>query len=339
MISVEEDKPLKYFNSFGVAARARRFARVKSLAELNELINERLLPTEKLLVLGGGSNVLFTHDWNGMVIKNEITGIESFEKDENEVWVKAGAGEVWHHLVEYCIENGLGGIENLSLIPGCVGAAPIQNIGAYGVELKDVFHSLEAYHIPTRTVETFQLKDCLFGYRDSVFKNKFKGEFIILSVTLRLSRNPVLNVSYGAIQTQLEAMNVKNISIRSISKAVIAIRMSKLPNPADLGNAGSFFKNPEISREEFISLRLKFPDIIGYELPEGKYKLAAGWLIEKAGWKGFRQGDAGIHQNQALVLVNYGSATGEEINMLADRVLRSVKETFDVQLEKEVNVL
>ncbi|MFI5202902.1 MAG: UDP-N-acetylmuramate dehydrogenase [Flavobacteriales bacterium] len=339
MITVEEDKPLKYFNSFGVAARARRFARVRSIHELQELITERLLPTEKLLMLGGGSNILFTEDWNGMVIKNEIGGIEVFEKENDEVWVKAGAGEVWHHLVEFCIENGLGGIENLSLIPGCVGAAPMQNIGAYGVELKDVFQSLEAFHIPTGTIETFQLKDCFFGYRDSIFKNKLKGEFIILSVTLRLSRKPVFNTSYGAIQSQLESMNVKTISIKAISKAVIAIRMSKLPSPADLGNAGSFFKNPEISREEFISLRLKFPDIVGYELPESRYKLAAGWLIEKAGWKGFRSGDYGVHQNQALVLVNYGNATGKEINVLADRILHSVKETFGVQLEKEVNVL
>jgi UDP-N-acetylmuramate dehydrogenase len=339
MVVVEEDKPLRYFNSFGVVARARRFVRVNTRETLAEVIAERLLPAENLLVLGGGSNILFTRDWNGMVLKNEISGIELIEKNDDEVWVKAGAGVVWHHLVEHCLDNDLGGIENLSLIPGCVGAAPIQNIGAYGVEIKDIFQSLEAFHIPTQTIETFQLKDCQFGYRESVFKNKFKGEFIILSVTLRLSRKPVLNVSYGAIQTQLDAMGVKQITSKTISRAVIAIRMSKLPNPADLGNAGSFFKNPEVSREEFISLRLRFPDIIGYELPDGKYKLAAGWLIEKAGWKGYRDGECGVHQNQALVLVNYGNATGAEIFELSEKVLKSVQKTFAVTLQREVNVL
>jgi UDP-N-acetylmuramate dehydrogenase len=253
--------------------------------------------------------------------------------------VQVGAGENWHQFVLHCIKKGWAGVENLSLIPGNVGASPMQNIGAYGVEIKDVFYSLEAYHIPDKKIVNFTLNDCEFGYRDSVFKRKFKDEFVITDVTYRLNRIPDYNISYGAIGQELEKMGVKDLSLQAVSKAVINIRSSKLPDPAIIGNAGSFFKNPEIQNSKFKSLKETFPGIVGYDLPNGNVKLAAGWLIEQTGWKGFRRGDAGCHEKQALVLVNYGNAKGKEIYDLSEEILQSVKEKFGVGLEREVNIV
>jgi UDP-N-acetylmuramate dehydrogenase len=266
-------------------------------------------------------------------------GIDLIKEDADHVYVRAGAGENWHGFVEHCIANGWCGVENLALIPGCIGASPMQNIGAYGVEIKDVFHTLEAWHLQDKELHSFSLADCAFGYRESVFKRKYKGQYIITHVTYRLRKTPEFHISYGAIQQELERMGAQELSIRAVADAVISIRKSKLPDPAVIGNAGSFFKNPEIPAETFAALKLQFPDIIGYPTSSGMVKLAAGWLIERAGWKGFRKGDAGVHAKQALVLVNYGQATGDEIFQLSEKILHSIDAQFGVQLEREVNII
>jgi UDP-N-acetylmuramate dehydrogenase len=255
------------------------------------------------------------------------------------VYIKAGAGENWHQFVLHCIASQWAGVENLSLIPGNTGASPMQNIGAYGVEVKDVFYELEAYHLQDKTVVTFGLADCAFGYRESVFKRKYKDQFVILTVTYKLRKKPFFNTSYGAIRQELEKEGVKELSIKAISDAVIRIRSSKLPDPAETGNAGSFFKNPQISGEQFQTLKNTFPLMVAYPLEDGPVKLAAGWLIEQCGWKGYRKGDAGCHAKQALVLVNYGHASGKEIYDLSTAIQQSVKEKFDVLLEREVNIM
>jgi UDP-N-acetylmuramate dehydrogenase len=260
-------------------------------------------------------------------------------QDDVHVFVRTGAGENWHGFVEYCITSGFAGVENLALIPGRIGASPIQNIGAYGVEVKDVFHELEAWHLKEKKLYSFSASDCAFGYRDSVFKNRYKGEFMITSVTYRLNKKPAFHTSYGAIAQELEKMGVQDLSIRAVGDAVIRIRRSKLPDPATIGNAGSFFKNPEVDKAAFDQLRSNFEDIVGYPLPGGKVKLAAGWMIEKAGWKGYRKGDAGVHEKQALVLVNYGHARGREIYDLSEEILISVQDMFGVLLEREVNII
>jgi UDP-N-acetylmuramate dehydrogenase len=251
--------------------------------------------------------------------------------------VKVGAGEVWHSFVQHCLGRDWAGVENLSLIPGSVGAAPMQNIGAYGVEIKDVFHELEAYAINEQKVYTFSCNDCEFGYRESIFKGKYKDQMVILNVTFRLNKVPVFHTGYGDIRQELEKTGVKELSIRAVSEAVIHIRQSKLPDPAKLGNAGSFFKNPTVSKEKFEELQVAYPTIVAYPRPVG-LKLAAGWLIEQCGWKGFRRGDAGCHSRQALVLVNYGNATGGEIYDLSEEILFSVEKKFGVRLEREVNI-
>jgi UDP-N-acetylmuramate dehydrogenase len=260
---------------------------------------------------------------------------------ENEAfyYVKAAAGEKWHQFVMHCIEHDYAGVENLSLIPGNVGASPMQNIGAYGVEIKDVFYQLEAYHLNDKKVVSFNLNDCEFGYRESVFKKKYKGQFVILNVTYKLRKNPVYNTSYGAIEQELEKMNLQELTIQNISKAVINIRRSKLPDPNEIGNAGSFFKNPEIDNKQFEELKTKFKNIIGYPVQPDKTKVAAGWLIEQCGWKGYREGDAGCHAKQALVLVNYGNATGDQVYQLSQKIVDSVQEKFGVTLEREVNIV
>jgi UDP-N-acetylmuramate dehydrogenase len=275
----------------------------------------------------------------GLVLKNEIMGIQKIKEDENFVYVQAGAGENWHQFVQTCIANNWCGVENLSLIPGHVGATPMQNIGAYGVEIKEVFYELEAFHLQDKKPYTFTLQDCEFGYRESVFKKRYKGQFVILQVTYKLSRQPRLNTGYGAIEQELERMKVQQPTIRDVSKAVINIRSSKLPDPQKIGNAGSFFKNPSVSKEQFQLLHASFPDIVGYQNADGSVKLAAGWLIEQCGWKGFRRGDAGCHARQALVLVNYGSASGQEIYRLSEEIMQSVKAKFGVALEREVNIV
>lgn len=333
----QENISLKPFNTFGIGARARYFTRFSTYESLTEILSDR--PPGKLLILGGGSNILFTGDVDGLVMKNEFGSIEKQSEDDQFVYVKCGAGENWHQFVLHCIENGWGGLENLSLIPGNTGAAPMQNIGAYGVELKDVFHELTAFNLEERANYTFRLKDCAFGYRDSVFKNKYKDKFIIVDVVFRLTRQHRYNTSYGAIEQELEKMGVKDLSIGAISQAVINIRRSKLPDPAELGNAGSFFKNPSVTRDQFNILKKKFAGITGYENQDGSIKLAAGWLIEQCGWKGFRKGDAGVHAKQALVLVNYGNASGIDILHLSEEIERSVFEKFRVRLEREVNLV
>lgn len=337
MSRFSENFPLRQYNTFGIDTTARYFTGFSTAEELLELTTQYLqLPT---LILGGGSNILFTKDYNGLILKNEIRGIELLHEDEDYIYVKAGAGEVWHQFVLYCIGHNWAGVENLSLIPGNVGASPIQNIGAYGVELDDVFWSLEAFHLKEKKLVTFTRSDCEFGYRDSVFKNKYKNQFAILSVTFQLKKRPVFHTSYGAIDEELEKMGVKEPNIKAISQAVINIRSSKLADPKVIGNAGSFFKNPEVTAAKHEELRSKFPGIIAYPLTDGNVKIAAGWMIEQCGWKGYRKGDAGCHAKQALVLVNYGHATGKEIYDLSEEILQSVKEKFGVLLEREVNIL
>lgn len=341
-MQVQQNFPLKKYNTFGIDVCAKYFIYFSSIDELeNALTASNKLQTTnyKLFILGGGSNILFIKDYDGIVLKNEIRGIYTVHEDEEHIYIKAGAGENWHQFVMHCIRNNFAGIENLSLIPGNVGASPMQNIGAYGVEVKEVFHSLEAFHLKEKTVVNFSLNDCGFGYRNSVFKNKYKDQFAILNVTFRLNKKPQYNISYGAIKDELEKMNIKELSIQAISQAVINIRSSKLPDPKVIGNAGSFFKNPEISNSTFQILHSTFKNIVAYKLNNGSVKLAAAWLIEQCGWKGFRSGDAGCHPKQALVLVNYGNAGGKEIYNLSEEIKQSVKEKFDVELEREVNIV
>ncbi len=322
-------------NTFGIQAKAERFTTVSSLEELRRLIR---LDKGPYRILGGGSNVLITNDITGLVIQNKLGGIELVAEDDEMAIVAAGGGVVWHRLVLWCIERGLAGIENLSLIPGTVGAAPIQNIGAYGVELKDVFDHLEAIELATGQLHSFWKEDCRFGYRDSVFKNELKGRFFISKVFLKLSKKPVLCTFYGDIQRTLSEWGIQAPGIRDLSNAVIHIRQTKLPDPAQIGNAGSFFKNPEIEVPQFEALKIQFPHIVHYELPNGRVKIPAGWLIEQAGWKGRRVGNTGSHERQALVLVNYGGATGKEILDLSKAIQSSVVEKFGILLKPEVNV-
>ncbi|HJS56156.1 MAG TPA: UDP-N-acetylmuramate dehydrogenase [Chitinophagaceae bacterium] len=343
-MQIHENFSLKPYNTFGIEAKARIFASFFSVEDLEEYI--MMFSQHPILILGGGSNILLTKDYEGVVLKNEITGVDVQHEDEEHVYVKVGAGENWHQFVLHCIKHNWAGIENLSLIPGNVGASPIQNIGAYGVELDDVFWSLEAYHISERRIHTFTRTDCEFGYRDSIFKNRYKGEFVILSVTLQLRKKPIFHTSYGAITEELEKMKVKDLSIQAISQAVINIRSSKLPDPKLIPNAGSFFKNPEVPVTQYEELKKEFPDIVAYPLTKLTVKLAAGWMIEQCGpdkigtsWKGYRKNDAGCHARQALVLVNYGNAKGSEIYDLSEQILKSVSKKFKVSLEREVNII
>ena len=338
-MEIQGNISLKPYNSFGVDAVAKKFAVFDSVASMRTILHDHPSSVNQQLILGGGTNILLTKNFDGLVLKNEITGIEVVKEDAEHVYVKTGAGENWHNFVLNCVENNYAGVENLSLIPGSIGASPMQNIGAYGVEIKDVFYELEAYHIEERALQTFNLSDCKFGYRDSVFKNKYKGQFIITSVTYRLNKKPNFNISYGAIKQELENMGVGELSIKTISQAVINIRSAKLPNPNVVGNAGSFFKNPQIEKQKFHALQKQHPDIIGFTVGDAHFKLAAGWLIEQCGWKGYRKGDAGCYAKQALVLVNYGNATGVEIYELSEEILKSVKNNFGLQLEREVNIV
>ncbi|KYP14020.1 UDP-N-acetylmuramate dehydrogenase [Flavihumibacter sp. CACIAM 22H1] len=341
-MEILENCSLKTFTSFGISATARylaSFEDTESLEEILYAVQQSSLKEQSTLVLGGGSNILFTQNWNGWVLKNEIAGITLQHEDPEYIYVKAGAGENWHQFTQYCIEQGWAGLENLSLIPGNVGASPMQNIGAYGVELRDVFWDLEAYHKQDKQVQTFTSTDCAFGYRESVFKNRYRDQFIILSVTFRLRKQPIFHIQYGAIREELEKMGVQDLSIRQVAQAVMNIRRSKLPDPAQIGNAGSFFKNPVVPREKFQVLKQHFPEIVGHAVDENSVKLAAGWLIESCGWKGYRKGDAGCHEKQALVLVNYGNASGKEIYDLSQEILESVLFKFGVQLEREVNII
>jgi UDP-N-acetylmuramate dehydrogenase len=338
-MTIQENISLKPYNTFGIDAKAKYFSSFDTLAWLEEILNSKFQASNSKLILGGGSNILLTKDFDGIVLKNEIKGIEVVSEDDEHVYIKAGAGENWHRFVLYCVNNNYAGVENLSLIPGNVGASPMQNIGAYGVEIKDVFYELEAFHKFDKTTQKFSLKDCGFGYRESVFKNKYRDQFVITSVTYRLNKNPSFNTSYGAINQELERMGVKELNIKAISQAVINIRTSKLPDPKEVGNAGSFFKNPVIENGLFNEIKKAFPNIVAFPSGIDHTKLAAGWLIEQCGWKGYRKNDAGCYPKQALVLVNYGSATGEEIFDLSKAIIQSVKEKFGVMLEREVNII
>ncbi|MCW3116681.1 MAG: murB [Chitinophagaceae bacterium] len=337
-MQIQENISLKGYNTFGVDAHARFFSSFRNSDELSELLaaQHSRLPT---LTLGGGSNILFTKDFDGLVIKNEIKGIEVVKQDEENIYIKAGAGENWHWFVLYCIENNWAGVENLSLIPGNVGASPMQNIGAYGVEIKEVFYELKAFHIHEKTNYTFASKDCEFGYRESIFKRRYKDQFVILNVTYKLCKKPTFNIKYEALEKELERMGIKELSIKNISQAVINIRSSKLPDPEKIGNAGSFFKNPSVAKGKYDQLKIEFPNMVGYENADGSVKLAAGWLIEQCGWKGYKEGDTGVHAKQALVLVNYNNAKGHEIFDLSERIVQSVQSKFGVTLEREVNII
>ena len=338
-MNIQENYSLEKLNTFHIDASAKYFCEVASIEDIKEVLSADKFWKQSKLILGGGSNLLFTKDFDGIVIKNNLKGINLINEDIDFYYVKAGAGEVWHQLVMHCINNNYAGLENLSLIPGNVGASPMQNIGAYGSEIKDSFYQLEAFHLNDKTIHTFNNADCKFGYRESVFKHELKNQFIITSVTFKLNKKPVYNIKYGAIEKELETMSVKELSIKAISKAVCNIRNSKLPNPEVIGNAGSFFKNPEIIKSKYISLKNEFPDIVGHDLENGNVKLAAGWLIEKCSWKGKSFGDAGVHKLQALVLVNYANAKGNEIFDLSEKIMNSVKEKFGVDLEREVNII
>ncbi|HEY1025206.1 MAG TPA: UDP-N-acetylmuramate dehydrogenase [Sphingobacteriaceae bacterium] len=338
MHQVLENFSLKNLNTFGVEAIARWYTEINTESDLIELFKDPRWHDERKLVLGGGSNMLFTGDFDGLVIKMNIRGMEHHIVDD-QVYIKAGGGEVWHDLVMYAVDRNFAGLENLSLIPGSVGASPIQNIGAYGVELKDVFFECRAFEIKTGEFKLFSKEACRFGYRDSIFKSGYTGEFIITKVTFRLSTIPNLNTSYGAIEQELKNRQISVPTLKDISEVVSHIRVAKLPDPSTIGNAGSFFKNPVITIEEFRQLQYTFPDIVHFSLPDGKVKLAAGWLIEKCGWKGKKVGNTGTWNSQALVLVNHGSATGNEVYALSEEIINSVRDRFGVNLEREVNII
>jgi UDP-N-acetylmuramate dehydrogenase len=337
-MQVLENFRLKKYNTFGIDVTARYFTSFTATEELVLLLHE-LMSIPQKMILGGGSNILFTKNFEGLVLKNDIPGIAIVNEDEDFVYLEAGAGVNWHTFVTYCVDNNYGGVENLSLIPGNVGATPMQNIGAYGVEIKDVFYELQAFDILENVHTVFNIADCEFGYRESVFKKRYKERFAILNVTFRLRKNPVFNISYGAIEEELKRMRVDNLSVKAIPDAIVNIRTSKLPNPALIGNAGSFFKNPEISKQQLHQLKQIEPAIPSYKINDDTYKIAAAWLIEQCGWKGYRKGDAGCYEKQALVLVNYGAATGNEIYNLSEEIRISVKEKFGIALEREVNIL
>jgi len=333
---------LKPYNTFGIDVLAKCFAKFNSVEVLEQLLNQiKNEDFSKKLFLGGGSNILFTKNYDGCILKNELKGIEIIQENENHIYLKVAAGEVWHELVMYCVENNFNGIENLSLIPGNVGASPMQNIGAYGIETKDIFHSLEAYHIEEKKMVSFNNADCEFGYRESIFKKQLKDQFVILNVTFKLSKQANFQISYGAIEQELANMGVKELSNKAIAQAVINIRSSKLPNPKLIGNAGSFFKNPTVDETVMQSLLNSFPSIPHFVNKKSsvEYKIPAAWLIEQCGWKGYRNNDAGCHINQPLVLVNYGNASGNEIFELSVAIIESVKNKFNIILEREVNII
>lgn len=338
MNAIIQNQSLKAYNTFGIDVNARYFVDFNTIDTLSEVLASATFQQNEQLILGGGSNILFTKDFEGIVLHNLLKGISKVQVSEHEYHVSAGAGEVWHELVLYAIANNLAGMENLSLIPGFVGASPMQNIGAYGVEIKDIFVSLKAMEVATGFIKTFTKEECAFGYRESFFKRAGKGKYIILEVTFQLSTKHQFNTSYGAIEQELAKMNVLP-SIKNISQAVINIRSNKLPNPKELGNAGSFFKNPTIAIAHYETLKKQFPDIPGYPVNDELIKTAAGYLIEKCGLKGFRKEDAGVHQMQALVIVNYGKASGHQIFDLSSLVIEKVEENFGIELEREVNII
>ncbi len=337
-MTVQQNISLKKYNTFDIDVNAKFFCEVNTVSELREVLQMKEYADK--FIISGGSNMLLTKNIDALVVHIHIKGKEVISETEDHIHLKVMAGENWHEMVLSTLERGYGGLENMSLIPGNTGTAPIQNIGAYGVELKDVFVSCEAMNIGTQEMRNFTKEDCQFGYRDSYFKNEGNGKYIITSVTLELSkRNHSLNTSYGAIKTELEQQGITVPSIKAISNAVIAIRQSKLPDPAIIGNSGSFFKNPVVSRVAFEQFQKNYPEAPFYKVSEDSYKIPAGWLIEQCGFKGKRFGDAGVHHKQALVLVNYGKASGQEILNLANTIIRAVKEKFSIQIKPEVNII
>ncbi|MEQ8908482.1 MAG: UDP-N-acetylmuramate dehydrogenase [Vicingaceae bacterium] len=340
-MKIEQNISLKAFNTFGIEAKAKYFLALQNTKEAQGFFSKIAQDYSKILILGGGSNVLLRSDYDGLVLQNQIKGIEQIKEDEDHVWLRVGAGENWHEFVLHCIDKGFAGIENLSLIPGNVGASPMQNIGAYGVEVKSVIEAVHCIKRGDGSLHTFSNQECKLDYRSSIFKTTHRNQYLISSVVFRLNKKPSFNIDYGAIRDQLERNGVKKdeLTIRVISDAVIQIRQSKLPDPNELGNSGSFFKNPIVSEEEHRRLKTDFKELPAYPLEKGQFKLAAGWLIEQAGWKGFREKDYGVHDKQALVLVNHGNASGEEIYLLSQRILDSIYDKFGIELEREVNII
>lgn len=337
-MTVRQNISLKSYNTFGIDAKAKFFCEINSINDLAHAL--QLDEYAETFIISGGSNMLIVNDIEALVLHINLKGIEIIEEEDDHVVLKIMAGENWHQMVLWALKRNYGGLENMSLIPGNTGTAPIQNIGAYGVELKDTFVSCEAMEIVTQQLHEFSKEDCQFGYRDSYFKNTGKGKYVITSVNLKLTKkNHVLNTSYGAIETELEEQNIKIPTIKSISNAVIAIRQSKLPDPSELGNSGSFFKNPVISHSEFDTFTKANPNAPFYKISEESYKIPAGWLIEKCGFKGKRYGDAGVHKNQALVLVNYGNASGQDILSLSNTIIKRVQQEFEINISPEVNII
>lgn len=338
-MNIIENYPLLKLNTFGIDVKAKYFVSINTVNELIELTKTKVFKDLRLLILGGGSNILFTKDFDGLVILNNINGKEIIDQTQQSIFLKIGAGENWHELVMYTVDNGWGGIENLSLIPGNTGTAPMQNIGAYGVEIKETFVELEALEISSGKIIKFNNSDCEFGYRESIFKNKIKNQYIILNITLELKKNPVLNINYGDVKAILESQDIKNPAIKEVSNAIISIRQSKLPDPKKIGNSGSFFKNPIVSLNQLEFIKKKYPNVVNYEINENEFKIAAGWMIEKAGWKGRKFNNYGVHEKQALVLVNYGLANGMEIFNLSEEIILDIKDKFGITLEREVNII
>ncbi|MGX7668187.1 UDP-N-acetylmuramate dehydrogenase [Flavobacterium pedocola] len=337
-MQIQHNFSLKNYNTFGIEAKAKSFVDVSNTEELAQILKEH--QNEKLFILGGGSNMLLTQDIEALVIHVNLKGKRILKEDDDYVWVEGNAGENWHEFVLWNIQQDFGGIENMSLIPGNVGTTPIQNIGAYGAEIKDTFVSCEAMRIDTQEIVTFNNEECKFGYRESIFKNEAKNEFVITSVVYKLTkRNHKINTSYGAIDGELAKHGITNPSIKEVSDAVIAIRQSKLPDPKELGNSGSFFKNPIVAKEVYEKAHAIYTDMPHYNVGENEVKVPAGWLIEQAGFKGKRFGDAGVHTLQALVLVNYGNATGQEIFNLSKEIQKTVLEKFGIAIEAEVNII
>lgn len=336
---ISENIYLKPYNTFGVEAKASLFAEMHSLQDIQTFLNTSRYKKYPKLILGGGSNLLFTKDFDGVIMKINTKGIIKISETEDHVFLNVQAGEIWNDFVNYCIDNNYGGIENLALIPGNVGSSPIQNIGAYGVEVKNCIESVEVVDMENIQMYEISNRDCEFGYRDSIFKKELKNKVVIVSVTFKLSKKYKLNIEYGAIRDELENNGITKPGIRDIAKAVTNIRRCKLPDPKEIGNAGSFFKNPSLSEKKYNKIRSSFPDLPSYHQPDKTFKIPAGWLIEQCGWKGFRKGDAGVHEKQALVLVNYGDASGIEIVQLASKIKDSVKKKFGIELEMEVYII
>ena len=336
---ISEDFCLKTFTTFGVEVRTRRFIVVSSKTDLEELFEEGYLKERPRMVLGGGSNLLFTGHYPGLILSSQMRGKETVKETADEVWIKVSSGEYWPTFVDDVVEKGYGGVENLCLIPGKVGAAPIQNIGAYGVEVKDVIESLEAFDLDSGEIRTFRNEECNFGYRSSIFKTKEKDKYFILNVTFRLSKKPKLKLSYAPLKQLFKDRKDEEISVKEVSEAIKNIRNSKLPDPDHLKNAGSFFKNPAVSKEKADELKNQYPDMPVYPQPNGKVKLAAGWMIEQCGWKGKKEGNVGVYEKQALILVNYDNASGKEILRFSQKINNSVRKKFGINLKREVIVI